>query len=81
MRRLPTLLAWGLVAVPGLLVIGASPASASPTVVDPSGCAALLAQAEVWPGTFSTSEGTVRLFSDGYFSFLLAQPPCARLED
>jgi hypothetical protein len=66
-----------LLALTCLLCAGVPAASAAPASPDSSGCSATLARAAVWPGTFADRTGVHRVHSDGFDSYLAAQPPCA----
>jgi hypothetical protein len=67
-----------LVAVACLLLsAGVSAASSDPASPDPAGCSATLARAAVWPGTFTDPNGTHRIYSDAYDTYLAHRAPCA----
>jgi hypothetical protein len=66
-----------LLALTCLLCAGVPAASATPASPVPSGCSATLDRDAVWPGTFADRTGVHRVHSDGFDSYLAAQPPCA----
>jgi hypothetical protein len=63
-----------------MLLLTPSAAVADKPLRDPEGCALLLARAAIWPGGFQEENGTRRLVSDAYVSYLSAQPPCSSPE-
>jgi hypothetical protein len=61
----------------GLIGVPAGAALADPPGIDPPTCEQTLLKVDLWPGTITTTDGTVTLFSDGYDSYLAHQPVCA----
>ena len=57
-----------------LLATGGTAALAAPTAS--SGCSQVLARATQWPGTMQLHGQTYRIYSDSYYSSLLASPAC-----
>lgn len=71
-----------VVATLAVLLLAPSAAVADPPALNRDECVTLLANATIWPGGFEDASGTQhRLVSDGYTSYLSAQPPCSSPED
>jgi hypothetical protein len=62
------------------LLSSATAASAAPAMSDPAGCTASLAAATRWPGLVADGDGTRHEFSDAFYTHLLSQRVCARLD-
>jgi hypothetical protein len=73
-RRSRALLVAGVTA--GLVAVPAVAAWADPPGIDPPSCEQTLQRVHQWPGTMTTSHGTVTLVSDAYDSYLARQPEC-----
>jgi hypothetical protein len=64
---------FAFVATVAVVGIGGSAANADPPALDPDTCANVLDRAQAWPGTL---DGGVRLYSDGFDSYLGRLPVC-----